>query len=140
MTDPATQGPGGPDKPKADPLANFKAMQASEKLLAVAALAVLLGFIFAGRWAQLFEVRWFPTTAFLGSVLVLAAVALEMFGVRWLDAKMRIRVLIALAVLPALGFVVDMLNVFWEAVMLAGAVVMIVAAVRISAREGILHR
>jgi hypothetical protein len=140
MTEPATQGPTGGGKPKVDPLANFKAMQASEKMLAIAALAVLLGFIFSNHWNWLFKYHWFTTTAFLGSVLVLAVIVLELFGVRWIAAQMRTWILIGLAALPALGYVIDMLSDFWRALMLAGAVVMIVAAVRISTREGILHR
>ena len=45
-----------------------------------------------------------------------------------------------LGVLPAIGFVIDALNDFWYAVMLAGAIVMGFAAVKITSRENIIKR
>jgi hypothetical protein len=126
--------------PKKDVAAEIKKMPAAEKLLGLAAVVVLLSFIIDGPWNALFKYRWFPTCSFLGSVGVIALISVELFGVKLMDAKMRIYLLIVLAMLPAVGFVVDMLkNNFWQAVMLAGGIAMGVAGARITTREKILR-
>jgi len=139
MSEPAEQPPPTP-APKRDLVGEFKTMRPAEKMLAVAALAVLLAFIFTGHWEFLFKYSWFPTCAFLGAVGVLALTGLDLFGVKFLGAKARNYVMILLAVLPAAGFVIDALSNFWRAVMLAGAIVMGFAAVKITTRENIIKR
>lgn len=129
-----------PSAPKKDVAAEIKKMPAAEKLLGLAAVVVLLSFIFLGPWSALFKYGWFYTCAFLGSVGVIALIATGLFGVKLMDAKMRLYLLIVLAMLPALGFVVDMLKgSFWRAVMLAGGIAMGVAGARITTREKILR-
>ena len=138
MTENVEQPAGG--APKRDIVAEFRKNPLAEKILAAAALAVLIAFIVNNSWNLLFKfnVQWFPTFAFLGSVLVLVLVGLDVFGVRVMDAKMRVRVLVLLAILPALGFVIDALKNFWFAVMLAGAFAMALAAAKITTREKII--
>ena len=133
---PASTPPAGPKK---DVAAEIKNMPAAEKLLGLAAVIVLLSFIFLSAWSALFKYGWFPTCSFLGSVGVIALIALELFGVKVMDAKMRLYLLIALAMLPAIGFIVDLLqSSFWRALMLAGGIAMGVAGARITTREKIL--
>jgi len=139
MSEPAEQPPPTP-APKRDVGAEFKAMLPAEKMLVVAALAVLLAFIFTGNWEILFKYIWFPTCAFVGAVCVLALTGLDLFGVKFLSGKARTYVMILLGVLPAAGFVIDALSNFWRAVMLAGAIVMGFAAVKITTRENIIKR
>lgn len=137
----------GNDASKRDILAEFQKNPAAEKMLAVAALVVLLAFIFDNRWSWLFKfdsfygAAWFTTLAFLGSLLVIALVALDLFGVKVMEARLRLRILILLAMLPALGFIIDTLKgTVWGAVMLAGAVVMAYAAAKITTREKIIGK
>lgn len=130
----------GAAQKKTDPVAGFKKMQTAEKMLAIAAAVTLIAFIIQGKWSFLFAYIWFPTCAFLGSILVIVLVALELFGVKLFDAKTRIYILILCAILPALGFVVDALRDFWSGVMLAGAIVMGYAAAKITTREKIITR
>jgi hypothetical protein len=139
MTEPA-ETPPPTSAPKHDLIADFKAMPPAEKMLAIAALAVLLAFLFTGHWDILFKVVWFPTCAFLGAVCVLVLTGLDLFGVKVLGAKTRTYVMILLGVLPAAGFVIDALSDFGRAVMLAGAIVMGFAAVKITTRENIIRR
>jgi hypothetical protein len=142
MSEPAEQPPPTPPPaaPKRDLGAEIKAMRPAEKMLAVAALAVLLGFIFTGHWNFLFKYSWFLTCAFLGAVGVLALTCLDLFGVKFLGATARTWVMILLGVLPVAGFVIDALSDFWRAVMLAGAIVMGLAAVKITTRENIIKQ
>jgi hypothetical protein len=129
-----------PGAPKKDVAAEIKKMPAAEKLLGLAAIVVLASFIFLNSWGALFKYGWFPTCSFLGSVGVIALIGVELFGVKLMDAKMRIYVLIVLAMLPALGYVVDQLQrSFWYALMLAGGIAMGVAGARITTREKILR-
>lgn len=143
MSEPEEQPPPTPapsSAPKRDLLGDIKAMRPAEQMLAVAALAVLLAFIVAGGFRVLFKYNWFPTCAFLGAVGVLALTGLDLFGVKFLSGKLRTYVMILLGVLPAIGFVIDELSNFWSAVMLAGAIVMGFAAVKITSRENIIKR
>ena len=57
-----------------------------------------------------------------------------------MNPKTRTRVLIAVALLPAIGFIVDALRNIWDALMLAGAVFMAYAAAKITMREKIIKR
>ncbi|MHC4134015.1 MAG: hypothetical protein ACYTDU_07950 [Planctomycetota bacterium] len=142
MSEPAEQPPPppAPPAPKRDMVGDFKAMLPAEKMLAIAALAVLLAFLFKRSWGGLFA-GWFDTCAFLGAVCVLVLTGLDLFGVKFLSGKARTYVMILLGVLPAAGFVIDTLSHdFWVAVMLAGAIVMGFAAVKITSRENIIKR
>jgi hypothetical protein len=142
MSEPADQPPPppAPSAPKRDVVAEFKAMLPAEKMLVIAAVAVILAFIFAGRWEFLFKYLWFPTCAFLGAACIIALAILDLVGTQFLKGKARTYVMILLSVLPAVGFVIDALNDFWYAVMLAGAIVMGFAAVKITTRENIIKR
>lgn len=135
-TEPAGTAP----KPERNLLEEFKRMPAADKMLAAAAAAALLGFVVEGSFDELFKFRWFPTCVFLGSVGVLVMLGVEIFGFKLLEGPVRTYVLILLAVLPMLGFVVDALSNFWRAVMLAGAIVMGFAGVKITTREKIIKR
>lgn len=143
MSEPADQAPPTPEpssKPKRDVVAEFKAMLPAEKMLVIAALAVLLAFVFTGNWNFLFKIGWFHTCAFLGAVCILLLAGLDLVGTQFLKGTARTYVMILLGVLPAIGFVIDAFHNFWHAVMLAGAIVMGFAAVKITTRENIIKR
>jgi len=127
---------------KPDPVANLKAMPMAEKLLLSAALAGLIAFIIKGGFKVLFKYVWFPTCLFLGSLGVIVLIALALFGIKFMDAKMRNYLLILLAVIPALGFVIDQLSMlrFWDVVMVAAAIVMAYAGAKITSREQIIKK
>ena len=143
MSEPLEQPP-PPPAPKRDLVGDFNAMRPAEKMLAIAALAVFLAFVFAGAWGILFKYLWFPTCAFLGALGILVLTGLDLAGVKFLEGKARTYVMILLGALPAAGFVIDeltqALSSFWGALMLAGAIVMGVAAVKITTRENIIKR
>ncbi|MHC4222435.1 MAG: hypothetical protein ACYSUN_00445, partial [Planctomycetota bacterium] len=111
------------EAPKRDLWAEFTRNPPAEKMLAVAALAVLLGFLFSRQsWSGLFHGQWFLTLAFLGSIAVLILVGLDLFGITVMGPKLWVRVLLIAAVTPAIGFVIDQLLDPWYALMIAGAV------------------
>jgi len=127
------------ETPKRGLWAEFASNPPAEKMLAVAALAVLLGFLFSRQsWGGLFHGEWFLTLAFLGSVAVIVLVGLDLVGVTVMNPKFRVRVLLIAAVLPAFGFVIDKLMDPWYALMIAGAVCMAYAAAKITMREKII--
>lgn len=146
MTEPESTQPAGGDAPasagpKKDLVAEFKNQPAAEKLLAVAAVVVLVAFIIHNGWNMLFKHIWFPTCAFLSSVIVIALIVLDMLSVKIMEPKLRTYVLVLLAILPALGFVIDLLrSSFPMALMLAGAIAMGLAAVKITTREQIIKQ
>ena len=127
-----------PAAQKPSPVDGFKAMKNAEKILAVAAFATLVAFIFGKKWDLLFSGGWFETCAFLGAIGVILLVSLHLFGVKLVDAKVRTYLLILCAVLPALGFVIDALTHLWHGLMLAGAVAMAYAGAKITTREQII--
>jgi hypothetical protein len=106
-------------------------------MLAIAALAVLLGFLVSNLWGSLFR-AWFPTLAFLGSLGIIILVGVDLMNAKILDEPLRTKVLVVLSLLPAVGFVFDALKTFWYAVMLAGAIAMSYAGARISLRENLV--
>jgi len=121
------------------PVDAFGAMPRAEKMLAAAATAVLVAFLFSKSWHDLFA-DWFITCALIGSAAVLALIIVDLFGIRFMDAKVRMWTIIILALLPAAGFVIGKIMKPWNAAMLAGAIVMGLAAVKITTRENILKR
>ena len=128
------------EAPKRDLWGEFTKNPPAEKMLAVAALAVVLGFLFSREgWSGLVQ-DWFLPLAILGSIVVIALVGLDLFGIVVMKPKIRIRVLLVAAVLPALGFVIDRLKEPWVALMIAGAVVMAYAAAKITMREKIIGK
>jgi hypothetical protein len=143
MSEPAEQPPETPaaSKPKRDLVAEFKAMLPAEKMLAIAALVVLLAFFILKREGGALFGGAFDTCAFVGAVCILALTGLDLFGVKVLAGKARTNVMILLGVLPAAGFVIWLLKGdFRAAVLLAGAIVMGFAAVKITTRENIIKR
>jgi len=127
-------------EPARDPVGDFKNMPGAEKLLACAAAVVLLAILVIGNWNYLFKMGWFRWCAFFGALGSLALVGLHLFGVKLMDAKTRIYVVVALAMLPMIGFIVDALSNFWHALKLAGSVAMAMAAMKITGREKLIKK
>ncbi|MGH7163287.1 MAG: hypothetical protein ACREID_07370, partial [Planctomycetota bacterium] len=95
MTDIPSQAAGGRDIG-----AEFKRMPQADKILAVAALVVIVSFVIVGEWETLFEFRdagWFPTLAFFGAVATAALVATRLFGVTLVGARLFTKLLILVA-------------------------------------------
>ena len=123
-----------PAGPKRDLVGEFKKLQSAEKVLGIAAACVLLGFVVANLWTDLFS-NWFYACALLGSVGALVLTASETLEIKLLEPKMRTLVLLTCACLPALGFVIETLYNTWTAMMLAGAGAMAWAAIKIILRD-----
>jgi len=138
MSEAETKAESAPETAAKPPAGNvvdeLKRMPPAERLLAGAALALVLGFVIDNRWSSLFSV-WFDTCALLGALGVLLLAGLALFGVRVLDRNLRDYVLIGFGLLPATGFVIDTLRNFWFAMVLASAITMGVAAIKILLRE-----
>jgi hypothetical protein len=115
--------------PRRDLLRDFGNLHPSERLLGVGALLVLLGFIVAHLWADLFG-NWFYTLALAGAAGTVALVGAQMFDVRPFQPRTRTLALLGFALAPALGFVIETLSNTWTALMLGGSGVMAYAAVR----------
>ena len=96
--------------PKRDLVAEFKRNPLPERMLAIAALAVLLGFLVSNLWGSLFR-AWFPTLAFLGSLGIIILVGVDLMNAKILDEPLRTKVLVVLSLLPAVGFAVLVLTV-----------------------------
>ncbi|MHC4957600.1 MAG: hypothetical protein ACYTGN_04430 [Planctomycetota bacterium] len=140
MDDPVTSQapPAAEPEGRADPVGAFREMQLAEKILVAAALGVLVAFTFAGHWTRLFSGRWFITCAAVGSVGTLVLAALDMFGMKPVKRPARTYLMVFLALVPALGFVIDRLIDFWDGMVLAGAVAMAYAAARITTRDNLI--
>ncbi|MFQ5843704.1 MAG: hypothetical protein ACE5JG_01820, partial [Planctomycetota bacterium] len=84
----------------------FGKLPGAERVLAFAALAVLLGFLFRRGWSE-FGTRWYLTLGLFGSCGALLLIAMKLFGVRLFRPSLDSRILVVCALLPALGYVVD---------------------------------
>lgn len=127
--------PDAGDKP--DPVAKLKALPMTEKLLLGAAAIALVVFIIEGGLKLLFKSSWGPTCTFLGTLGVVILIGLDLFGVKVMDKKSRTYLLILCAVLPALGWVIDLLSTlkFWGAVGIACIFVMAYAGAKLTTRD-----
>jgi hypothetical protein len=124
---------------KRDVVGEFKRQPMAEKILAVAAAAFLLAFIFDGTgWSILFK-SWKATLAFFGCIGVLVLVVTSLLGIRLVAPKLYNWLLVIAAVLPALGLALDALRNFWYFVMLASILLMAYAGAKITTREQILR-
>jgi hypothetical protein len=132
------EGGGAAKGTKADPMKEFKAMPSAERWLAVFAVSVIAAYLIHGltrRWGK--EV--FDACALLGAAGVLGLVVPALFGTRLLTPRIRMYVFAVAGILPAVGFVIDLLaSDFWLAVMLAGGVAMGLTAWQIAERERLI--
>ncbi len=118
--------------------ADFKAMPMAEKIVAVAALLGLAGFLFGHGFSVLFK-AWHATGLFLGTLGVLVLIGTKLFGVVLLAGGMHTKVVVLLALLPAVGMVIDAMNLsVWFFLMLIATFVMAYAAAKITSRESLL--
>jgi hypothetical protein len=118
-------------------LRKFKALPASERLLAAAACTVIVGYVIRGDWGRVGR-SWFDPAALLGALGALGLVAHHALGLKALSARVRMYTLAICGVVPAAGFVVEMLSHdAWQALMLAGGVAMGLSAVQIAERESL---
>ena len=103
-----------------------------EQYTAAAALAGLLGWLGASGWTHLFGIGdpggWFFTLTLLGTTSVLA---LSFYGTIHRASESRQRVLVTLAMLPAIGGAIELLQHFWTAVAFLAAGAMAYSAYRL---------
>jgi hypothetical protein len=139
-----TQEFGTAGQPAAEPKAprnlsaEFGKLPGAERVLAIAAVAVLLGFMFHEAREDIGT--WFRNLALFGSLAVLILVTLKLFGVQLLRPAIDTRILVICAALPVVGFVVDKLKPFWGFVLFAGAILMAYTAAKISTREKLIRK
>ena len=104
-----------------------------EQYTAAAALAGLLGWLGASGWTHLFAFGspggWFFTLTLLGTGSVLA---LSFYGTLDRGSESRQRVLVTLAMLPAVGGAIELLQHFWTAVAFLAAGAMAYAAYKLT--------
>lgn len=104
-----------------------------EQYTAAAALAGLLGWLGASGWTHLFAFNefggWFFTLTLVGTGSVLA---LSFYGTIHRGSESRQRVLVTLAMLPAIGGAIELLQHFWTAVAFLAAGAMAYAAYRLT--------
>ncbi|MEM8885407.1 MAG: hypothetical protein AAGD14_15175 [Planctomycetota bacterium] len=103
-----------------------------EQYTAAAALACFLGWLGASGWDYLFRFKtmggWFFTLTIIGAVAVLM---LTVYGTLKPESESRLRVTVTLAMLPALGGLIELLQHFWAAVAFVAAGGMAYAAYKL---------
>jgi hypothetical protein len=123
---------------KPDPMKEFKAMPSAERWLAVFAASVIIAYVIHGvsrYWGD----RVFDFLSLIGAGGVLGLVVPQLFGVRLLTPRVRMYTFAVGGVLPAAGFVFDLLAAdLWYAVMLAAGIAMGLTAWQIAERERLL--
>jgi len=139
-----TDTPDAGSQPKVDVAAEFKKQPMVDKLLLVAAAVYLLAFIVENRWKALFKFGsqyyrpWEHTLGFVGALVVLALVVTKLLGVKLVDAKLHVKLLVLAAVLPAVGLAIEFLREFWQFLMLVAILTMAYAGAKISTRDQVL--
>ncbi|HEX5138718.1 MAG TPA: hypothetical protein VFY93_17230 [Planctomycetota bacterium] len=118
------EGGSAPQGEKHDPMKEFKAMPSSERWLAVFAAAVIATYVIHGvsvMWGD----RVFDVLGLVGAGAVLGLVVPQLFGTKLLTPRIRMFVFAIGGILPAAGFVFDLLaSDFWYAAMLAASIAM----------------
>jgi len=123
---------GAPEGASTSFFARFMELPRWEQYTAAAALAGLLGWLGASGWSYLFGFGrpggWFFTLTLLGTASVLA---LSFYGTIHRASESRQRVLVTLAMLPAIGGAIELLQHFWTAVAFLAAGAMAYSAYRL---------
>ena len=123
---------------------SFRLLPAAEKLLAGACAGLVFGWLVTARWSLLFDFGtlggWFATFSAFGAGFTLVLLFVKLLNIPWPKKSVHTRLLIVSALLPTLGLVVELLNNFWFAVMLTGALAMAYAAGRITTRDNVLKK
>lgn len=129
---------GAPKTAKPDPMKEFKAMPSAERWLAVFAAAVIVAYLIHGL-TEYWGDRIFDVLSLVGAAGVLGLVVPQLFGTRLLTPRARMFVFAIGGILPAAGFVFDLLAAdFLYAVMLAAGIAMGLTAWQIAERERLL--
>ncbi|MCK6460701.1 MAG: hypothetical protein L6Q95_12510 [Planctomycetes bacterium] len=132
------EGGGAPKADRPDPMKEFKAMPSAERWLAVFAATVIVAYVIRGLtryWGD----RVFDVLSLLGAAAVLGLVVPQLLGVRLLTPRVRMFIFAIGGILPAAGFVFDLLAAdFWYAAMLAAGIAMGLTAWQIAERERLL--
>ncbi len=112
---PETTTPPAPQAP-AKPAFDFKKclgnLSLVEKILGVIAVLVILGCFLEGSafWKVFFFKQWFYTLAFLGSLAIVAIVALKALEVRYLPPPAEKKLIAIVSLVPVVGLLISMLN------------------------------
>lgn len=132
------EGGGAPKAAKPDPMKEFKAMPSAERWLAMFAATVIVAYVIHGL-SRYWGDRLFDVLSLIGAAGVLGLVVPQLFGVRLLTPRVRMFVFAIGGVLPAAGFVFDLLAAdFLNAAMLAAGIAMGLTAWQIAERERLL--
>jgi len=132
------EGGGAPKGEKPDPMKEFKAMPSSERWLAMFAVGVIAAYVIRGI-SKVWGDGLFDVLGLVGAGAVLALVVPALFGTKLLTPRVRMFVFAIGGILPAAGFVFDLLaSDFWHAAMLAASIAMGLTAWQIAERERLL--
>lgn len=110
MAEPENQGTVVKESP--DIKANLGKLPLAEKILALVAILVVIGWIIAwsgtGGWVYqgLFK-SWFATLSFFGALSVATVVILKLFGIRPIPPDLERHVIPVASLLPVVGFVLE---------------------------------
>jgi hypothetical protein len=109
----------------------------TEKVLAVACGAVLIGFLFdkSLSWGAVFG-TWHGVMAFSGAIGAMALILLRALRIRLLPKAHEARALMILALLPAGGLVIQALQNPWGFVLFGGMIGMAYAGLRLAGLLG----
>ncbi len=111
----ATTPPPAPTTPAKPPFDFKKAMgklTLADKVLAVIALIVVLGWIFSGSafWSYGLFKDWFATLSFLGAIIVVALLVLKAMEVKYLPPGLDKKVIAIASLLPVVGLLLSYLR------------------------------
>ena len=121
----------------------LSAMPFAEKLLAGAAVAMLLAVLIEPMMRRrIFNHGFWATCALIGAAVTIALVALHVLGIKVMDAKTRTYAVVGAAVLPILGFLIDLLEGqrLWGIIALVAMFVMAFAGLKITNRENLIKK
>jgi hypothetical protein len=123
MTDEAAPQP-LPAKP--DFKANFGQLPLVEKVLAVIALVIIVGWIMA--WTNEFNMfgrffsNWFTPLSFLGALVIVALVTLKVVGIRPLPPQAEAKVIPIASLVPVLGYLISLINMPYVLLTVGGSI------------------
>ena len=131
---PATSRKRPEEQPKSDVFERFQALSGAQRILFWVSIATLLGFVVERAWGVLTSPDnvgfWFVLLAIIGSIGTLTLLSMRLLKVPMMAPSVHARVVLLVAMLPAVGLLIELLSHFWAALMMVGAGAMAYVCVR----------